>query len=161
MLSLIIVGTLTAVVGQLLTAWKSAFAVATAALSLVAGLALLMGPLIRRHLANPAVRKRRGVVGAFVYGILYSVATIITSAGPLMLLLTAAAAIGKPLYGAFLSLGYAIGRGAPFLFLGIFAGAAGRWLARIGEFARPAEIVSGLALIGLAVYFVRFAAALT
>lgn len=101
------------------------------------------------------------MVGAFVYGILYSVATITTSAGPLMLLLTVAAAIGKPLYGAFLSLGYAIGRGAPFLFFGIFAGAAGRWLAGVGEFARPAEIVSGLALLGLAAYFVRFAAALT
>lgn len=156
-LSLVVLGTLAAAVGQLLTAWKFAFAIGTAMLSFAAGLALLMGPVLRRRVPNPGVRQRTGIVGAFVYGILYSVATITTSAGPLVLLLTVATAVGNPAYGALLSLGYALGRGIPFLLLGIFAGAAGRWLARIGKYIRPAEIVSGLALVGLAVYFVRFA----
>lgn len=42
-------------------------------------------------------------------------ATLTTSAGPLLLLLTVAAALGRPAYGAALSLAYSIGRGVPFL----------------------------------------------
>lgn len=98
------------------------------------------------------------MLGAFTYGVVFSVATITTSAGPLILLLTAAAAIGKPLYGAVLSLGYAIGRGLPFLLLALFSGHVQRWLDRIERFRRPFEVLSGLALVGVAGYFLRIAA---
>ena len=60
---------------------------------------------------------------------------------------TRAAAVGRPVYGAALSLCYAIGRAAPFLLLGLFAGTVGVWLARMGRFRRIAEVVSGIALI--------------
>jgi cytochrome c-type biogenesis protein len=156
-LSLVVLGTLAAVMGRLLTRWKVAFALGTAAVSLVAGLAALLGPALRRRVPDPNVRRRRGTAGAFVYGLLYSVATITTSAGPLMLLLTVATAIGRPAYGAALSLTYAVGRGLPFLLLGFFAGAVGGWVAGVERYRRPAEIASGIALVGLAGYFVRFA----
>lgn len=159
-LSLVVVGTLAAVVGRLMTQWKVAFALGTAALSLAAGLATLLGPALRRRVPDPEVRQRRGALGAFVYGLLYSVATITTSAGPLLLLLTVAAAVGRPVYGAGLSLAYGIGRALPFLLLGIFAGSVGGWLARVERYRRAAEVASGVALLGLAVYFVRFAMAL-
>ena len=93
----------------------------------------------------------------FVYGLFYTAATLTTSAGPLMLLLTIAAAVGRPLYGAGLSLAYGIGRGLPFLLLGLFAGRIGGWLARLERTWRIAEVVSGLALIGAGVYFLRLA----
>lgn len=128
--------------------------------ALVAGLAALFGPVVRRYLPDPEIRKRSGVAGAFMYGFVYSVATVTTSAGPLLLLLTIAAAIGNPLYGAALSLSYAIGRGLPFLLLGLFAGTVGAWLARISRARRIAEVLSGVALIGLAFYFVGLARAL-
>jgi cytochrome c-type biogenesis protein len=92
-----------------------------------------------------------------IYGLLYSVATITTAAGPLFLLLTIAAAIGRPAYGTMLSLSYAVGRGAPFLLLGLFAGTVGAWLARMDQARRIAEVVSGVALLALAVYFGRLA----
>ena len=125
--------------------------------ALVAGLAALFGPIVRRYLPDPEIRKRGGIAGAFMYGFVYSVATVTTSAGPLLLLLTIAAAVGNPLYGAVLSLSYAVGRGMPFLLLGLFAGTVGAWLARIGRARRVAEIVSGVAMIALAVYFIRLA----
>ncbi len=125
--------------------------------ALVAGLAALFGPVVRRYLPDPEIRKRGGVVGAFMYDFVYSVATVTTSAGPLLLLLTIAAAVGNPLYGAVLSLSYAVGRGMPFLLLGLFAGTVGAWLARIGRARRVAEIVSGVAMIALAVYFIQLA----
>ncbi len=156
-LSLLALGIAASYAGKLFSRWSAAFAVGAAVFALAAGLAALFGPVLRRRIPDPNVRKRGGLAGAFLYGFLYSVATVTTSAGPLLLLLTVAAAIGNPLYGAVLSLSYAIGRGIPFLLLGLFAGTVGAWLARIGRARRIAEVVSGIALIGLAVYFVQLA----
>ena len=160
-IALTALGTLAAVFGRLLTRWSAAFALGAAVVTLIAGVATLFAPALRRRVPDPAVRQRRGVVGAFVYGVVYSVATITTSAGPLILLLTVAAAIGRPVYGAALSLGYGVGRGLPFLALGLFAGSIGAWLERVNKWRRTAEVVSGVALLGLAAYFVWLATALT
>lgn len=156
-LSLLALGIAASYAGRLFARWSAAFAFLAAVFSLVAGLAALFGPVVRRRIPDPEIRKRGGIAGAFFYGLLYSIATVTTSAGPLLLLLTVAAAIGDPLYGAALSLAYAAGRGMPFLLLGLFAGTVGAWLARIGPARRIAEIVSGAALIWLAVYFVQLA----
>jgi len=152
-LSLLVLGTAAAYLGRLLSRWSSSFAYGAAVFSLGAGLAAICGPAIRRRVPDPEIARRGGVAGAFVYGLCYSVATVTTSAGPLLLLLTIAAAIGRPAYGAALSLSYGIGRGLPFLLLGLFAGAVGAWLARVNRARRAAEVASGLALVGLSVYF--------
>ncbi len=156
-LSLLALGIAASYAGQLFSRWSAAFAVGAAVFAVIAGLAAIFGPVLRRRIPDPEIRKRGGVAGAFMYGFLYSVATVTTSAGPLLLLLTVAAAVGNPLYGAALSLVYAVGRGLPFLLLGLFAGTIGAWLARIAPVRRIAEILSGIALIGLAVYFVFLA----
>jgi len=156
-LSLLVLGTAAAYFGRLLVRWSAGFALATAMLSIVAGLIALSAPLLRRRFSNPKVEKRGGLGGAFVYGLSYTVATLTTSAGPLMLLLTIAAAVGKPLYGAVLSLSYGIGRGLPFLLTGLFAGRVAGWIARVERGRRAAEVVSGLALIAAGAYFVHLA----
>lgn len=152
-LSLVGLGIGASVAGRLFSRWKAAFAIGAALFSLAAGLAAIFGPTVRRYVPDPEINKRGGIAGAFLYGLLYSVATVTTSAGPLFLLLTIAAAIGRPMYGAALSFAYAIGRGLPFLLLGLFAGTVGAWLARLGRARRVAEIVSGVALVALAFYF--------
>jgi len=149
-----------ALVGRLLTQWGAAFALGAAALTAAAGVATLFAPSLRRRVPDPTIRKRGGVTGAFLYGVAYSVATVTTSAGPLLLLLTVAAAMGRPAYGASLSFAYSVGRGLPFLLLGLFAGKLGAWLQRVERARRPAEVVSGVALLALAVYFVRLSTVL-
>lgn len=156
-LTLLVLGTAAAVLGRLLATWRRAFAIGAAILTGAAGLAVLFGPALRQLVPDPPVRREAGASGAFVYGVVYSMATITTSAGPLILLLTVAAAMGRPLYGAILSLAYAVGRGVPFLLLAIFSGGVQRWLSRVERLRRPFEIVSGLALIGVAAYFIRIA----
>ena len=158
-LTLGVLGTVAAVIGRLLTRWRSAFAIGAAALTLVAGAATLVAPALRRRVPDPEVRQRRGVAGAFVYGVLYSVATITTSAGPLILLLTVAAAMGRPAYGMSLSLAYGLGRGLPFLVLGLVAGRLSAWIGRIEPARRAMEIASGVALLALPIYFLRLALA--
>lgn len=156
-LTLGVVGTIAALMGRLLTRWSSVFSLGAALLTFIAGLATLFAPALRRRIPDPEVRQRRGVAGAFVYGVLFSVATITTSAGPLVLLLTIAAAMGRPVYGAALSLAYGVGRGLPFLALGLFAGRLSSWIERIEPARRVLEVVSGIALLGLSVYFVWLA----
>ena len=156
-ISLLVLGTAAALLGRLLARWSAAFAVGAAIFSLAAGLAAIFGPALRRRIPDPEITQRGGIAGAFLYGLCYSVATVTTSAGPLLLLLTVAAAVGRPVYGAVLSLSYAIGRGLPFLLLGLFAGAVGAWLARLNRARRVAEVVSGIALVALAGYFVWLA----
>lgn len=158
-LSLLALGIAASYAGRLFSYWSAAFAVGAAVFALLAGLAAIFGPFLRKHIPDPEIRKRGGIAGAFMYGFLYSIATVTTSAGPLLLLLTVAAAIGNPFYGAALSFAYAVGRGFPFLLLGLFAGTIGAWLARIGSARRVAEFLSGLALLGLAAYFVFLAQA--
>ena len=68
-------------------------------------------------------------------------------------MLAIAAAIGRPFYGAALSLAYAIGRTLPFLLLGVFAGTVAAWLARLGRARLMAEAISGVALVALSFYF--------
>ena len=152
-LSLVAMGTTAAVLGKLLARWTTGFAIATAVLSILAGAAALLGPAIRRRVRNPEVEKRRGVSGAFAYGLLYTLATVTTSAGPLFLLLTVAAAVGRPIYGAVLSFLYGLGRGLPFLLVGLTAGRLGSWLARAERGRRTVEVVSGLALVAVGAYF--------
>lgn len=151
--SLLAIGILASYLGRLLVGWSAFFAGGVAIFSLVAGLAAIFGPVLRRRIPDPEIAKRGGIVGAFLYGLLYSVATVTTSAGPLLLLLTIAAAVGNPFYGAALSLAYAIGRGVPFLLLGLFAGTVGAWLARMNAARRVVEIISGIALLGITIYF--------
>lgn len=146
-----------ALVGRLLTQWGPAFAAGAAVFTAAAGAATLLAPALRRRVPDPEIRKRGGITGAFLYGVLYSVATVTTSAGPLVLLLTVAAAMGRPAYGAGLSFAYSLGRGLPFLVLGLFAGRVGAWLRRVERLRRPAEVMSGVALLGVSVYFVRLA----
>jgi len=158
-LSLLVLGIAAAYLGRLLSRWSMAFAIGASIFSFAFGLAAIFGPTLRRYVPNPKVTKRGGIAGAFLYGLSYTVATVTTSAGPLLLLLTVAAAIGRPFYGAMLSLSYAIGRGLPFFLLGIFAGTVGSWLARLGRARRILEVASGVGLVSLAFYFAWLARA--
>jgi hypothetical protein len=100
----------------------------------LAGLAAIFGPALRRRVPDPSVRRRGGIAGSFLYGTVYSIATITSAAGPLLLLLTISAAIGRPLYGAL--------------------------IARVERYRRPAEAASGVVLVGMSGYFVWLASVL-
>lgn len=159
-LGLVVLGIFAALLGRVLEQWGAAFAAGAALVTLLAGLAALFGPALRRRVPDPAVRRRGGIVGSFLYGTVYSVATITSSAGPLLLLLTISAAMGRPFYGALIALAFAIGRGLPFLFLGLFAGRVGALVARVEWYRRPVEALSGVVLVGLSGYFAWLASVL-
>lgn len=152
-LSLLALGVAASYFGRLLADWSAPFAILAALFSIAAGTAAIFAPQLRRRIAGPSIPKGGDLPGAFFYGLAYTLATVTTGAGPLFLLLTVAAAIGRPAYGAALSIAYGIGRGLPFLLLGLFAGVVGAWLARVEKVRRGAELVSGIALVAIGGYF--------
>jgi cytochrome c-type biogenesis protein len=73
---------------------------------------------------------------------------------PLVFLLTVAAAQAHAQYGLLLALAFGIGRGLPFLIVGLAAGLLMRF-AGLSRWRRPLQVVSGSALLLVSVYYVR------
>ncbi|HJU05295.1 MAG TPA: cytochrome c biogenesis protein CcdA [Nitrospiraceae bacterium] len=118
-----------------------------AALAFVAALAALSGPSLR--LAKVTALRRPGLLGAFIYGLVFSLGTPAVS---LLLVLTVAAAEHRPAYGALLALGYGIGRGLPFLLLGLFSGAA-MLLRCQPSWSRAIRVTTGSLLLVITGYY--------
>lgn len=120
-----------------------------AVLSLLAAILAFWGP--RLSTTRLEALRRPGIAGAFGYGFVFSLGT---SAAPLLLLLTVAASVGDPLYGTVLAVAFGIGRGLPFLIIGVFASALMRFV-RLERVRRPVQIVSGAALLLVSAYYAR------
>jgi cytochrome c-type biogenesis protein len=125
------------------------WALSMAAISAVAAVFAFYGP--RLTTTKLAAIRRPGVGGSFVYGLVFSLGT---SAAPLLLLLSVAAATANPFYGFILAFAFSIGRGLPFLIVSAFAGAVTKF-AQLTWLRRSIQIVSGLALLYVCYYYVR------
>lgn len=153
--NLTILGALAGRLGAVLTeSFGRYWTLGMAVVSFVAAAVAFYGP--RLDVDRLASLRRPGVAGAFGYGFIFSLGT---SAAPLLLLLAVAAAQAQPLYGVVLAFAFGIGRGLPFLLVGVFAGAVMR-LARMGMLRRVVQVLSGCALLFVGVYYARSFAAL-
>ena len=123
------------------------WALGMAALSLLAAALAIWWP--RMPTDRLTAWRRPGVIGAFAYGIVFSLGT---SVAPLLLLLTIAAAIGRPEQALLLAVVFGLGRGLPFLLAGM-AGSAVARLARLGLWSRAIQLVSAAALLTVSVYY--------
>jgi cytochrome c-type biogenesis protein len=123
-------------------------------LSLTAAGFAFFGPRMKAE--KLAALRRPGLSGAFAYGFIFSLGT---SAAPLLLLLTMAAASANPIGGLLLAFTFGVGRGLPFLVIGFFGGALAR-LVGSGIWRRGLQIASGIFLLLVSGYFFRAFAAL-
>ena len=118
-----------------------------ARLTFVAALAVFSGPSLR--LPDVTAVRRPGLLGAFLYGLVFSLGTPAVS---LLLVLTVAAAEHRPAYGALLALGYGLGRGLPFLLVGLFSGAAMRLRCQ-PSWSRAIRVTTGSLLLVITGYY--------
>lgn len=125
------------------------WALSMALISAIAAVIAFYGP--RLSITKLAAIRRPGIGGSFVYGLVFSLGT---SAAPLLLLLSVAAATTNPVYGFILALAFGIGRGLPFLIVSLFAGAVTKF-AQLTWLRRSIQIVSGLALFFVCYYYVK------
>lgn len=148
--NLTVLGALAAGLGGILTdSFGRYWTLGMAVFSLAAAILAFWGPRLRP--SQLAALRRPGVTGAFVYGFIFSLGT---SAAPLLVLLTVAATQGGTLYGVLLSFAFGLGRGLPFLLVGLFAGVVMRF-ARISARRQTIQYVSGTALLFVSFYYAR------
>lgn len=148
--NLMLLGALAGRMGAILTESFGAYwALGMAVISLLAAGLSFYGPRLSE--TQLAGLRKPGVGGAFVYGFIFSLGT---SAAPLLLLLSVAAATASPVYGFMLALTFGIGRGLPFLVVGFFAGAVVRF-ARLTWLRRSIQFISGGALLFVCYYYAQ------
>jgi len=148
-------GALVSRIGSILTeSFGLYWTLAMVFLPLIAAIFVFWGPRLKAD--QLAAYRKPGLAGAFIYGLIFSLGT---SAAPLLLLLTIAAAKGRPEHGAMLGFAFGLGRGLPFLAVGLFTSAVLRFC-RISSWCRAIEIASGVALLLVSGYYVRVLAAL-
>ena len=123
------------------------WALTMAIVSLIAAVIAFRGPQL--DLEKLANMRRPGILGAFAYGFIFSLGT---SAAPLLLVLTVAAAHRTAGYGLLLSVVFGIGRGLPFLLIGLFAGTMARFV-RMQRWRRTIQVLSGTALVFVSGYY--------
>lgn len=149
-LCLSLLGALAGKLGIFLTeAFGQYWALSMALVSIIAAIAAFYGP--RLNVTRLAALRRPGVGGSFVYGLIFSLGT---SAAPLLLLLSVAAAKANPFLGFILALCFGIGRGMPFLIVSAFAGAVTKF-AQLTWLRRGIQMVSGVALLFVAYYYIK------
>lgn len=149
-INLAVLGALAGRIGLVLSeSFGRSWALSMALLSLGAAIVAWRGP--RLDVERLAALRRPGLVSAFAYGFVFSLGT---SAAPLLLLLTAAAALSSPGWGFSTALAFGLGRGLPFLLVGVFSGAIIR-LAGLSAWRKPLQVVSALALLFVSFYYAR------
>jgi len=130
-----------------------------AAVCVLLGLQLLDVIDLRFDRLNVGVARRPsagGIPGVFVLGVLFGVVATPCSTPILAAIATLAAAGRDPIAGGALLFVYGLGKGVPFLLVGVFSGAAPLLLkgARAAVWLRRS---GGLALLALAAYLVWLA----
>lgn len=154
-INLTVLGSMAGRLGAVLTeSFGRYWALLMALVSLVAAALAIWDP--RLSTERLASLRGAGTAGAFLYGFVFSLGT---SAAPLLLLLTVAAAQARPEYGFLLALAFGVGRGLPFLIAGLFAGVFLRF-ARLGAWTSVVRVGSGLALVFVGLYYLRAFAAM-
>lgn len=148
--NLMVLGLVAARLGTILTeSFGRYWALAMAIVSLLAAATAFFGPRLRAD--QLASLRKPGAIGAFGYGFIFSLGT---SAAPLLVLLTVAAGQANPMNGLVLAMAFGVGRGLPFLLVGLFAGALVRFT-RVGHWRRAIQVTSGTALLVVSLYYAR------
>ena len=146
--NLTLLGALAGHLGAVLTeSFGRYWTLAMALLSVAAATVAFWGP--RLKVEQLEALRRPGLAGAFGYGFIFSLGT---SAAPLLLFLTVAAAQARPEYGLVLAFAFGLGRGLPFLVIGVLAGAVMR-LVRFAAWRRGLQGASGCALLVVGLYY--------
>lgn len=119
-------------------------------------LGLMWPGWVRLPMPAFAVRVKRpsGAVGAFLFGIPFSIAVCPVCTPALLVLLGVAAGLGSPFMGAILLLAFALGRAIP---IALGATAVG-WLEnlkRLAPYRRTFEVGGGLVLIAAGIYMLN------
>lgn len=154
--SLMALGAIAGQLGSLATeTFGRSWALVMALVSLGAAIWVLFGRPVK--FAHVKGWRRPGLLGAFAYGLIFSVGT---SVAPLLLLVTVAASAGTVMGGIALAFVFGLGRGLPFLAAGIAASAVTR-MRGFNHWSRGLQFFSGVMLLIVSAYYTHVYSALS
>lgn len=137
-------------IGVLLTeTFGKYWALAMGVISAIAAVIAFYGPRLR--ISELESLRKPGFGGSFLYGAIFSLGT---SAAPLLLLISVAAAKASLFYGFILAFSFGLGRALPFLLIGFFASAITR-LARLSWLRVSIQWISSAALAFVSFYYIK------
>lgn len=147
-INLMLLGAIAGRLGFLLTeSFGRYWTLTMAAASFLAAFLAFRGPSLKvRQLED---LRRPGLAGAFAYGFIFSLGT---SVAPLLLLLAIVASQASLGYGLALAAAFGIGRGLPFLVIGLFSSAVMQFSA-FGAWRHAIQLVSVMGLVLVGVYY--------
>lgn len=149
-INLTLLGAIAGRLGEILTeTFGQYWALGMAIVSLLAAIIAFFGP--RLKVTQLESLRRPGLIGSFIYGFIFSLGT---SAAPLALLLTVAAGQRQAESGLMLAIFFGIGRGLPFLLVGIFAGFVTKF-SQLSLWRRTIQTISAVSLIVISGYYFR------
>jgi cytochrome c-type biogenesis protein len=149
-INLIILGSLVSRASFLVTEsfgkyWTLAMAVG----SVLAALFALRAPSVKvRQLEG---LRKPGLVGSFMYGFVFSLGT---SVAPLLLLLTVITTQESFVYAVALAFIFGVGRGIPFLVIGLFSSALLQFT-KLNTWRRAIQLLSAAGLFIVGIYYAR------
>lgn len=150
LITLSVLGAVIGGIGIFLTeAFGKYWALTMAVISAIAAIIAFYGP--RLKIAELESLRKPGIGGSFLYGVVFSLGT---SAAPLLLLLSVAAAKANLVYGLMLAFSFGLGRAIPFLMIGFFASAITK-LTKLSWLRVSIQWISSAALAFVCFYYIR------
>jgi cytochrome c-type biogenesis protein len=151
------IGTIAAIVGNVINQYIPLFELVAGIATVLFGIGMLFEVKLPTFFASLKAPKRRGVIGIFLYGVIYGLATLGCSAPIFFSLLFFAVVSGGILHGITTFAVYACGMGVPiFVTTLLVAKAKELTLKRIVDLTPRLQKISGIALVIIGVYLIAY-----
>lgn len=152
-----VIGTVASVLGNFVPQYMPLFELVAGPAVILMGVAMMIEIRLPAFWARIRVPKRKGLIGIFLYGAVYGLATMGCSAPIFFSILFYAIAVGGPLHGIITFLIYALGMGFPLVIITVLVAKAKKFmLERIIGVTPWLQRISGIFLAVIGVYLIYF-----
>lgn len=152
-----IIGVIADALGSLITYYISLLELVAGLATIFLGLSMILKIRIPMFSIPVKAPKRRGLIGIYLYGVTYGMATLACSAPIFFSILSIAIAAGGLLNGILTFTVYAIGMGLPLIIITILlVNTKKMFLKRIMKMMPWIEKLSGIILVSIGVYLIYF-----
>jgi len=152
-----LIGVVASILGSVINPYIPLLGLVAGVATILLGASMLVEIKLPTFLVPLQAPKRRGLIGIFLYGVIYGLATLGCSAPIFFAVLFWAIAGGGPLSGIITFMVYAVGMGIPLILTTILVAMAKEMtLKRIGKMLPWLQKISGIILIIIGAYLIYF-----
>lgn len=151
------IGLIASLIGGVISRYISFLELVAGLITIVMGLSMIFEITLPVFWLSLRAPRLRSLIGIFLYGIVYGLATLGCSAPVFLSVLFYAIAVGGPLHGIIIFIVYATGMGLPLIIITILvARARGIILKKMVKVTPMLHRLSGIILLVIGVYLVHY-----